>query len=330
MASKAYVLVSMNEPVKNLKGTLTDNFTFKKDDVALDPQPANVFIPKSGLYAGKVLAELTNDQVPKKNEKITVVYTGSSSDIVKRDIKLKNLNTGGEATTPSLKNFDYNSTDQSFVDSTRQSQYPQIISIDVPDVSGGKQVVVTFTGGRDISNTLLSLGKTGEGEQWKFHITQDESLGPYTSSPVFSQQGTGVTPSKLGNSINTITFETILGEFQKGGTYSLQFSGATATDVPANIWTIRDQFDLSLNSVTFSGTNSVQNLEFYNAEVNTTDPSGIIAVFKKPGGTYEGQPFDVSIIVWLEGGHTIMQARDIRYGLNLLTEYSRDSNASLM
>ena len=217
-ASKAYILVTLNEPVKNLTGNLYQNFVFKKNNVTLIPQPTNVFIPELGnQYAGKILAELNNDQVPKVGEKITVEYTRTSSDVVKRDNRLKNLTQGGEAKTPDLKIFDYNSDAQSFVDSTLTSQLPQILSIDAPDVSGGRQIIVTLTSGRDICDNYIG---NGEGH-WGISVT------PNPNGSVVSVAFPDTIQTQAKIALNQLEFVALQGAIQKGATYTVEYTPTT-------------------------------------------------------------------------------------------------------
>ena len=165
MASSAYILVSFNEAIKangcaleppQLAVTVAGQAVTYESATTTDPR-----------YPGQILIKLPNDKVPKVGELVQVAFTSDPScNIVRRDNELPNP-------TPDAKTFNYNtSSNPNIIEGTQLSQKPQIVSIAVPDASGGQNIVVTFTPGRDICGNLID-GEAGSLNQWTISVTQD-------------------------------------------------------------------------------------------------------------------------------------------------------------
>ena len=167
MASSAYILVSFNEPIKaDPCALVAPKLVVTVDGQAVTPESVTTTDPR---YPGQILIKLPNDKVPKVGELVQVTFTPDETcNVVRRDNELPNP-------TPDAMTFDYNtSSNPNIIEGTQLSQKPQIADLYVPDASGGQNIVVTFTPGRDICGNLID-GEAGSLNQWTISVTQDPS-----------------------------------------------------------------------------------------------------------------------------------------------------------
>ena len=278
MASSAYILVSFNEAIKaDSCALVAPKLVVTVAGQAVTPESVTTTDPR---YPGQILIKLPNDKVPKVGELVQVTFTPDETcNVVRRDNELPNP-------TPDAMTFNYNtSSNPNIIEGTQLSQKPQIVSIAVPDASGGEQIIVTFTPGRDISGDLIDE-EAGSLNQWTISVTQDPS--GTKPAPTWDVEGY----KKIGlNQLQITTLpqvqvteeaDNIPGQIQQGATVTIAYDGTVVAQqgVP---YTIRDQFDLSMVNVPTRGVlNSVRNPVFYKATVETEDPFHVIAIFKKP------------------------------------------------
>ena len=278
MASSAYILVSFNEAIKAEGCSLVPpQLVVTVAGQAVTYESATTTDPR---YPGQILIKLPNDKVPKVGELVQVTFTPDETcNIVRRDNELPNP-------TPDTMTFAYNtSSNPNIIEGTQLSQKPQIADVYVPDASGGQDIVVTFTPGRDLSGDLIDENFGGF-SQWTISVTQDPSgTKPVPTFLVDGYKKIGLNKLQFtaAPAVNTPDpDDNIPGQIQQGATVSIRYDG-TVVGQGAAPYSIRDQFDLSMVNVPTRGVlNSVKNPVFYKATVETEDPFHVIAIFKKP------------------------------------------------
>ena len=286
LRDEAYILVTMDKPVEARACTsldLSNNFIIQVNGVTVTPISVSV---TDSREPNKVLIHLKNTDVPKTTWVLAVAYndgdtTGNTCNLFQSGTQF--------LITPSVRNFDLNSSANApEVKTTQMEQKPGLIGtlpIVAPNNQGGKTIFLTYTSGRDISNTFLQDGSG----QWTIDVTAD----PSGTFPQGTTTYPGI-PQKMSLNyndpdFNIIRFDASSGQIQRDSSYTVTYEGDAVSDVH---WSVRDQFDLSAVSFTpKTGINDVVGADFYEAYAKTTSPYCVFAVFKNHT---TGVPIDVS------------------------------------
>ena len=254
--SKAYILVTASVPVKLRNscpvGDVKNDFLVKVNDVRIEH--VNIFINHPGFpqHPGKILIELNKSDIPRPDDKLEVTYINKSSfcNIIHRNLS--------ESLSIPLSDFSYNTEKHEIISSIKEEDFPAVVDIDSPNENGGKSIFVSISEFRNISNSS---------DFDNFNIIINPTVNSVYNSVVFSN-----TPTSLDGRLK---FTAISGAIERGSSYDISYTGNN----------IIDQHYLELKTFTTAPVeckNSVQNLIFHSASVETTSPNKIFLRFKNP------------------------------------------------
>ena len=252
--SKAYILVTTSVPVKLRNsctaGDVKNHFLVKVNDVRIEP--VNIFVNHPGFpqHPGKILIELNKSDIPRPDDKLEVTYINKSSfcNIIHRNLL--------ESLSIPLSDFSYNTEKHEIISSMKEEDFPAVVDIDSPNENGGKSIFVSISEFRNISNSSNFDN---------FNIIINPTVNSVYNSVVFSN-----TPTLVNKRLK---FVATTGAMEKGTTYDVSYTGNN----------IKDQHGFLLNTFSTAPVeckNSVQNLIFHSASVETTSPNKIFLRFK--------------------------------------------------
>ena len=253
--TSAYLEVTFTKSVELQSGTLID----LKDQFSITDDGGAMTIDSATINNGKVRLKLIPNQVPQPGSAVVIQYTNPGTGVAGA---LVDSTTGYPVADLTVIS---NQTWPAASNPIPESITPTIISAIVYHEKP-KEIVVSFTVGRDISNNSTKNSAT-EGTAG-YGITPNHTLGNTGASSTPEWDVGMVDPSF--SLINSVTLTTHHGEIQNGMTVSLGIAGEH----------LADQFDLSVNNITFSVTNNVKQIILDNAYISNVDPSAVICLFQ--------------------------------------------------